>query len=371
MTFTYDELLDLDITSRRRETFRFDVLDQGNALIGTLAAAQDPVPSVTNNVDTDSPRKLSGLLVPQRTSLTADSPFLYAGEFNTLTDRVRVIHVVDPGGAAYEAPLGTFLWAEAVDQVNPDGTPIDGQLVDQSLLLMQPLDESVNYDAGSYVHDALAEQAAAAGIMDTFIETTQSYLSAPITGAIGRDTRGAVMRALCAAGGYLPWYFDNDGALVVRVVPNLDVAVADHVYALGDGTTGRIISDTIRSSNGLLVAPNRYIAYEGSGTTGAPLVGIFDVADSAPHSYANIGRRVTRAESVQGLLDQDAADQAAAALYAQDESVYSTVSFSTPIDSRHDSFDIIEYEGVNYLEQVWRIPCAAGGAMTHELRRLY
>ena len=74
---------------------------------------------------------------------------------------------------------------------------------------------------------------------------------------------------------------------------------------------------------------------------------------------------------MQGLADQAAADQAAAAAYASDVSTYSWVNFDTPADPRHDTLDVVAFDAINYLQLGWKMECGPGGPMTHTCRGAY
>lgn len=369
-TFTADELLELDETSRRVESFRYELLDSSNGYVGVLAVRRSTPPGMRNDVTAPIPRTLSGLTILPRTRVTDDSDMFFAQDVDTTVQRVRPVHVIGPGGTGYENEWGLFLFADDDDVVDSGGTAKACQLVDQTQITAQVLSQSVVYGLGANIADALVAQAAAAGIVSTSIEATTATLSAPIAGLAGRDTHDKVMRELCQAAGFLRPYFDNPGTLVCRSAPNLTTASPDHVYGPGTGLTGRVLDGTIHESNGLLRAPNRYVVRDTS-LSEAALVGIYDVPASAPHSYANIGYRRIKSADVQGLADQTAADQAAAAEHAMDSSVFASVTFGSPIDSRHDTFGVVEYDGQNHIEQEWAARLVRGGVMEHDVRRIF
>lgn len=372
MTFSAaaEALLDLDDRSRRVEGFRFDLLDSSNGDVGVLAVDRKRPPSVRNDATATNPRVINGLTILPRTRATDDSDFYFAQDVDTVAQRVRLVHVLGAGGTGYENEWGIFLFADDSNQVRSGGTSKACQLIDQTQITVQLLDESVAYPTGTNIGTALATQAAAAGIVSTEIEATTATLSAPLFGLAGRDSHDKIMRELCRAAGFLRPYFNNAGALVCRSTPNLETATADHTYGPGTGETGRALVDMIEESSGLLRAPNRYRVVDTS-LRDVELVGTFDVADSAPHSFVNIGYRRTKSADVQGLADQDAADQSAKAEHAMDPSVFASTSFSSPIDSRHDTFDVVEWDGENHIEQEWATVLQRGAAMGHDVRRIY
>lgn len=354
---TGDELLDL-AQRQRIETVRFDLLDSANVTIASnVAVVADEPPQVTNDVNRSIRRQLSNMRIS-----SAD-----ANAINTVTERIRPWWVLGAGGAGFEYSLGIFLFGDASRLPRTSGTDTEATLFDQCLILDQKLTQSVGYSAGKNIGAALTEQAAAAGIVSTAIDATTYTVAASIAWAAGRDTRLSVMTDLCAMAGFLPPYFDNDGVLVCRSAPNLATAVPT-VTPYGPGT--RVYDESVVLSDDLLVAPNRYVVIDTSATN-APIVGTFDVPASAPHSFANRGFYVTETIEIQGLTDPTAAAAAAAAAYGQRSATFTWLAFDGSPDPRHDTHDILEFDGVNYREQAWSLPCTAGARHGHDCRGIY
>jgi hypothetical protein len=173
------------------------------------------------------------------------------------------------------------------------------------------------------------------------------------------------MESLCAMAGFLPPYFNNSGILVCRAAPDLVSASPDFSY----GANTVVYPGTAVMSDDILTAPNQYLVVGSSAQI--ELVGIFDVPDVAPNSFANTGRYRRKTIDVQGLTTQADANAAAAAAYASDSSTYTWLSFDTPVDPRHDTWDIVSFDGVNYRQLGWGIECHSGGTMHHDLRGTY
>ena len=362
---TADDLLD-GFVGQRVEGFTIVVTDANNNALGTLVLDRDSVPTIENDVNQTIRRTISNLRVPPRPLGDQSELNVYADELDTLTQRLRPYWLLGTGD---EYPLGVFEFGDDSGTLYSWGTPREVSGVDLMIELDQPVDESVAYSAGSNVSDALEEQAALAGFgaSETNIEASAIEVAEPTAWAVGRDSRLRVLEGLCAIAGFLPPYFDNDGMLTCRSAPDLSEAVAAFAYGFG---LGAVIEGSIVASNDILTAPNRYIVIDGSATD-FPIVGIFDVPDSAPHSYALTGRRRVSAQTVQGLTDEAGADAAAAAAYAADTSTYAWLAFDTPVDPRHDTYDIISFEGQNYRQMHWSIECRAGGLMQHDCRGAY
>lgn len=349
----------------RTEGIRFDVLDQDLNLLGTLALDRTAVPSISNDVNRTIRRQISNLVVQPRPLSDQNATRFYAEDLSTLGARVRPVWLL---GTGEEYNLGIFLFGDDSKTLYSWGEPRDCIGVDQMVLLDQDLAVSVGYPVDTVISDALNEQADALGIGTTrrVIEASGTLIAEPIAWAAGRDTYTRVFEGLCAAAGFLPPYFDNDGILTCRAAPDLTTAVPDFTY--GYGTV--VINGSAVMSSDILTAPNRYIAVSSSAQD-SPIVGTFDVPAAAPHSFENTGRRITRTISIQGLESVAAAYAAAAAEYARDSGTYTWLQFDTPVDPRHDTFNIIAFDSVNYREQAWSIQCRAGGVMHHDARGTY
>lgn len=353
------------------ESVRFDLYDANGNLLGVLAVEYveddgEHIPRISNDVNRRTKRQLDGLRIPARPLVDRSTRRFYAEDIDPLSMRVRPSWLLATGE---EYPMGEFLWADDSAMLWSWGEPRDCSLVDQCLVLDQDLDRNVGYSVGTNIGAALAEQAEVAGISAErrIIESSTRALSEPIAWAAGRDRRLVIFESLCSLAGFLPPYFDNDGRLVCRSAPDLVSAAPDFRYGLG---VGRVIPGTPVRSSDILNAPNRYVVIDSSAQD-SELVGMFDVPDSAPHSFANRHIHVVRTLDLQGLTDQAAADDAAAAAYAADSSTYSWLAFSTPPDPRADTFDVVAFEEVNYRRLSWAVELRPGRTMTHNARGTY
>ncbi len=350
------------------ESVRWDLYDVDDFVLGELAVERAPSPPrISNDVGRTMRRQISGLRVPARPRAEFGVNWrYYAEDIAPLTMRVKPVWVLATGD---EYALGTFVWGDDSRTIWSWGEPREGILLDLCVLLDQDLDENVGYDKGAFIQAALEEQADAVGIDGDhrIIEASDRDLREPIAWAAGRDKRLKVMESLCSLGGYLPPYFNNDGILVCRSAPDLASAAPDFVYGFG---SGRVLPGSAVASNDILNAPNRYVTID-TASVETPLVGTFDVPDFAPNSFFNRGFHITRTVELQGLTDQAAADDAAAAAYAADSSTYSWLAFNTPPDPRHDTFDIIAFAGVNFRQLAWSYTLTPGAQMSHDCRSTY
>lgn len=350
-------VLELDGVAQRTETYRFDLLDAANTVVaqGIDVEADQPA-SVNNDVNRNIRRTLDGLHL---------SPSVLA-DIDTLSDRLQPVVTID--GTEY--PVGVFLFGDHRVRRYSWGDEPTSTLVDQCVILDDPISTSVGYDTGTVVTTAIAAQAAAAGIVAVSIDASTATIQAPIAWAIGQHSRLKIIGDLCALAGFLAPYFDNAGTLICRAAPSLATATADFTYGLGTATSGRVIDGTIDVRDDLLSAPNRYLAVATDATAG-DISGVFNVPDSAPYSAANRGRTITTVIRAQGLADPAAAAAAAEARYTQDSSTFQWVSFDAVPDPRHDTHDLVGFDGDLFREQGWKLRLAPGGPHEHDLRRVY
>lgn len=346
-------LLDLTATMSRAEQVRFDVLDIANRVVGAV----NPVVPATIGVDSSQQikRKLSNFHL---------SPGDVSG-INPLVHRIRPWWVLSTGD---EYPLGTFLFADVQSQRFSYGLTLSASLVDQNLLLSQQLAESLSFPAGTTASAAITATVNAAGIYTAQIAASSYTFGSPLafpSGASG-TTYASVLDAICAKAGYYSPYFDSSGVLQVRAT----VTVASVTATLNYVDGGRIIAASITESNDLLAAPNRFLVIDTSATTGA-VTYPYLIPAAAPHSYEKRGFYLTKVIESPGVGSVTQAQAVGAAYGASTPQAYETVVFSSPADPRHDTFDVINYRGTNYLETKWSLTCAPGGPMTHTVMRVY
>jgi hypothetical protein len=337
----------------RQEAVAFDVLDATLAVIGTLNPARDPVPRITNDTSRTIKRALSGLRVPA-TEAAAVDPF---------RDRIRARWVIEDDPAVY--PLGVFLFADQNQIVRSYGTDLDLELVDQTFIIDQPLLEGVSYGIGTPVGATLALLAADAGVPSFYVAPSSVTLQRPATWP-GGTSLYRVLADLCLLEGFTPPFFDNEGTLRLVDAPDPELAPATRLYPPGSP----IIDPSIVRTDDLLTAPNRWVVVD-NGATAGPVVGVYELPSTAPHSFFNRGFHVTQWVEQQGLESVAAAVAAAKALALTDPDGVERASFSTVVDPRHDTYDVVEFAGARWLEESWSMDLRAGGAQSHQLRALY
>lgn len=347
-----DELLDLVVTARS-EKVRFDVVDNTGRVIGNVHPEM-PV-HISCDANAQIKRTMTGFVLPPGESADIDP----------ISHRIRPWWVLDDGD---EYPLGVFLFAEASAAMRTYGVRLTATLVDLGLVLAQEIDRTVGFDTGTAGAAAIAQLLELAGIYDPQVSVSSSFeLGSPIAWPAGSagTTWAKVLDELCSMAGAYPAYFDPSGRCVVRTIDNVDTTPPRLDYSR------RATAGSIVTSNDLLIAPNRYLAVDTS-ATGAAITAIFDVPDTAPHSYARRGFRITKVVEAPGVGDEQQAYAAAQAAYTSTPVAYEAATWSSPPDPRAGTFDIVRlWDNNTWLETSWSLTCAPGGPMTHRATRVY
>lgn len=351
-----DDLLDLK-PGIRVSTFRYLLLDAANQPVGDIQVdVTEGHPKITNNINRTIKRTMDQLVLPP--DLTND--------VDPLVHRVAPFMVLSNGS---QFPLGVFLWADATQRRYSFGGISYGRMVDQGLIIDQPTEAGTGYAPGTLLTDAIAAEFTKAGLTTWDIDPT-------ITGVVGAAIAwppGTLRSRICAelcnlAGAYSP-FFSNAGLITVRRVDDLATSVPDLRYFTD--LRSRILEGTTTSGSDVLDAPNRYIVIDGSAAD-SPITAYYDIPDSAPHSRARRGFVVATVINEDGLENQAAAVARARAAYnAGGAAALEHISFASPPDPRHDTFQVIEYDGISYREQEWAMELLDGTDMTHHLRRSY
>lgn len=349
---TTDALLDLQDVNQRTSTFRFLLLDQTLAAIGEVHPTVTP-PSIS--LDTSRP-----------VMRTLDSLQFAPGELddvNPFIDLVRVQMVMENGAVE---DCGIFAFDDQSDALATYGNTTTVSLLDLSSFLNEGASKPIVVKAGTNAGVA-AQTLIAMGALPTSAVIDPTVFAPAEDLAFPAGTAPlAVLNQIAALAGWFPFYVDRHGVPRLRLVPSLSSVDPD--FTVG---AGRFYTDSAVVSSGLLSAPNRYLAVD-SGTTAAPVVGVWDVPDAAPNSIRNRGGRAkTKTTRVQGLGTQAAADTAAMAFGQLDQATYTHGSYTGPPDPRHDPFATVAFLGVNYLETGWRMALREGDPMSHDLRLVY
>lgn len=357
MTFTDDQILDLDGVYVRLDSFRWPLINLSGSEIGELHPSLEQPPVV----DCDTARK-------GRTVTSLVLPASEVTDINPISDGLTPVMVLQNGS---EFPLGIYRWADEVNDELPWGIERASSLVDRTVILDQETTGVFSRPIGYNLVTAARDLAASVIPAEQISATPSTTAVSPWVGLSHPPgvNRLGIINELLAIAGYLPAYFDEVGQLIMRPAPKPTDDV-DRSYPVGS----HIVAESIRRWNTLLDVPNWFQVFEASGAA-PPYKAIMRVPDDAPHSRANRGHIVPRNRGVSGLSSQEQARVFCQALAVEEGTAYEFLNFDTPTDPRHGTFDHIEFHGeTGWLETAWRLVCApagAGGIMAHQCRRIY
>ncbi len=337
-------------------TIRWHLLDPDGNRIGEVHPTRPGI-EISNSTTSKKMRSLRGF------HLGADEE----RDVHEFSDRLGPVWIDTEGT---EHPLGVFLYADVnrMRHYDPAGDThtLEGTHVDLGFILDQKLLGSLSYPAGTNLGRIMGAILDAYGITDRRIDACGLACSEPLAWAVGRDSGLDALGDVTVMASFNPPYFDNTGTCVLEAVPNVDGVAADFTY----DPSGAIARDSIVESTNVTDAANVFLAVS-SGSTGAPIVGRYDVDADLPWSLANRGFPVVETVDVQGLPSTASADDSARAAAFSSFGSFEPVAFDTIPDPRHDTFDIIDYLGELHMETAWTLPCDVGGSMGHTLRKLY
>lgn len=278
---------------------------------------------------------------------------------NTVTDLLTV-SMDFSDGTSY--PLGTYRFTDDNRQVFTSGKLGSRTLNDNMFIVDQPMTVGIN-GVGTAV--PIVIQNVLADFNFTLDIEASPFISSDAW-TVGTN-RGQVLEALAIAGDYFSPWFGNDEHF--HMIRTFDPATQVPSFDFDRGN--QVIRNGIVESDDLLLAPNRIFVISNMSTQLAqtPITASADIPASAPNSIRNRGFVLPRFYTLP--ISDQVQCQAVATGLAQRHTIFEQVSLSTAPDPRHDSYDVIQWQGDLWLELSWSMQLIEGGAMTHILRRSY
>lgn len=276
---------------------------------------------------------------------------------NTISSRVEVS--MEVAGSSY--PLGRYMFTNFSKVISTGGDQSAAILTDEMFLVDQPITHSVG-GLGASVMTVIKK------VLEN-LPISFTLDASPFTSSQGwtiGTTVGQILEALALTGDYFSPWFGNDQKL--HFIRSFDPA--DEVAQFDFDAGNQVLRAPIEETNDLITAPNRFtVVNSGSASPNAEISASVDVPSSAPHSIFNRGFVVA---SIQNLPVSSVPQASLVAKnLARRQTIFERVTLATPPDPRHDSYDVIIWQGQKWLELSWTLPLIEGGVMTHLLRKAY
>lgn len=288
-------------------------------------------------------------------------------------------------------PLGRFMFTDSTRIKSTGGDQCSVAMMDEGFIIDQPSETS--FPSGTIA--AQVPQVSASGakpinvtdLIRTILESRPNVIAqiedsdflTTASWSIGTSVLQTLTDLSVYGDFFPPWINASNIFRMIRTfdpatrAPNFDWDLYPHVYA-----------DSVTESDDLLSAPNRFIVIGNAAnnantslTTGTgaannlngAISGSYDVPASAPHSIQNRGFAVPLVAQMQVETVQQAI--AVATSIGLQSTLYQRTTLQTFPDPRHDSYDVIRWQGDLWLELAWSMDLIAGGNMTHTLRKVY
>lgn len=365
--FPVDQRFDLSAwVGQRQATFRFALIDGvTNQPLRDLTPLRSRTPSLVHDTQRTIVRTLKLDLGASDTAA-----------IDPINNRV-LLYMAAQG---VEYPLGRYMFIDSSRERYSSGSLSSLSLVDEMFIV----DQSIESGFSALVTSVKSESDF--GDTVTSLETidqTATRLIAPLPvtmridgtpySSIGSWTvgtsRSRILENLTVDGDYFSPWFDNDGVLRVkrtfdpaRVVPDFDFDEAN-----------KVIAGSISETDTLLQAANRVVVVSNGSVSessaSGPVVGVFDVPNSAPHSLFNRGFVIADVRETQ--VDTRIQAEVIARNIAIRSTAFEITELSTPPDPRHDGYNVIHWDGKLWLEIGWAMELVEGGSMRHTLQRVY
>lgn len=335
-----------DGIGQREATFRFGLVD---GVTGEVK--EDLTPMRNASLSHDTTRTI-------KRQLTLNLGAYDTARIQPLTDRVLVYMVTADGT---EWPLGKYMFTDSSLAVFTSGGLTNAVLNDEMFQVDQQISKGVNGVKKSI-------NATIAVVMSEFpsiaLNQEASFFEGAQAWTVGAG-RGQILQDLALSGDLFSPWFDNSGTL--RFIRSFDPALRPCDFDFDAGNA--VVRAGIVESSDILTAPNRFIVISNTNNTNTEITGIADVPVNAPNSFANRGFYIVQTEDLQ--LEDSSQAQAVANNLALRSVVFERVTLHTAPDPRHDSYNVIQWQGEKWLELGWSMSLLEGAAMTHNLRKAY
>lgn len=359
--FPYDPILDLaPWVGQRQASYRFQLL---NGVTGENKGFLNPVRG-SSTLSHDTTKTVKRTLTM---GLGVDDAELV----DPITDKV-VPTMVMPNGQEYS--LGKYVFTSISYQQFTSGYIANANLNDEMFIIDQQITRAFSTENRgippftSATSTGIPISTALRVLLKPFdfpLSIEGSEFGSRDSWTIG-TMRGSIVEALALAGDYFSPWFSNEGVLTFIRAFNPAYRIPDLDWNTGD----QVIRSSILKTSDVLNAPNRFVVTSNAPSNpDFPTYASADVPTNAPHSVQNRGFVVAEIHNLQALNDLQCG--AMAQNLVQRQSIFETYTVTTAPDPRHDSYNVIRWQGDLWLEVSWSMGLSEGAPMSHTIRRAF
>lgn len=382
-----DDFFDFTSKGLRASTFTFDVVEVITGMVvGTFHPIRGSVPTLAHDTTRSVKRTVTMVLNVADTET-----------FDEITHRVNIAMVTGDGRTF---PLGRYMAVNISRIPNTGGTLCSVALVDEMFMISQKITSSFTaaQTPGMIYRDGVG-RSNTYNVINEFLSRFTLFNPSVGKGSITSGTTGAtqeprarierfiefssflssgswqagtegtsVLSDLATDGDYFTPWMDHHGNFRMIRTYNPD----DVVPRFDFDEQKNVIRDSVTRANDLLNAPNRIIVVSNAGVADNrtnPIVGMYDIPPSAPHAIGRRGFVIPEIVDMQVMSIVQAT--AIARNIGQNQRVVDRVELATPPDPRHDSYDVVRFDGVLWLETAWTMSLIEGGEMRHSMQRIF
>jgi hypothetical protein len=340
-------------TGQRSSTFRFDIVDSVTGYRRAIKPVIGGSAGIRHDTRSTIKRMITGLQLG-----VADT-----AAFNSVTSRLEPVMIIK----GEEFPLGRYIPSDWVSILLSRGSQSITSFYDEGFIIDQQIPSAFGANSAGgtsgEVVNSMLQRFLKQYPIEFMVETTD-FAS---FGAWSAGTRGGfVLEQMALDGDYLSPWFDHSSILQLK--RTFDPADQIPTFDFDDNLS--VLNGGIIVTNNLINAPNRFVVIgNGPDSFSDAIVGQADVPSSAPHSIANRGFVIADVSNRQ--IRSSAQAGAIAKALVQRQAIIEQTEFDTLPDPRHDAYDVIKWQGVNWLEISWTLSFTAGVPMKHILQRAY
>lgn len=358
------ETAELDLEpgiGQRVSTFRYELFSRRTGIrLGDVTPLRTTIPVLVHNTANRIVRTLTGLNFGVEDT----------EQMNPVTDRIVPYMMMSmPDGSVSEFRLGTYMYDSFIRNVTSGGDLSQNSLFDEMFIVDQQLPNAFSV-TDLYFGEAVRRLLAPLTDLGLLIYNIQGGSGFNVSGSWPAGTsRAQVLADMCTQSGYFQPWFDNDGIMQIIAAFNPADKLPEFDYDLNEV----VYQNTAAYTTDLLYAPNRFIVINNSGTTDIPTYGTYDIPTTAPHSIANRGFVIPQVTDLQSntVTPSSAQMYAAAKAIAEQSTSYERYTLSTTPDPRHDSYNVIRWQGEQWMEIAWSMQMQEGSPTIRTIRKAY